>query len=501
MGSTTFLLPKHLPPGATRLLERACFASGYDPGYHLTPEPTLAEVDGDRLYVSRDVSESGYLLVPWPVEPYGSFVVGTTTLPERQAPYAFLLELSRGKLSLVRNQAAEWQGLGLKTPVDFDRELAEATRLFGKAVLAPTPGEADALAGQVLARAVALADRLVRVYTDQMFVLRAKDEKPLATRLAARTSRAPTGPTAEDYRQAFTAARVGARWTDLEPVETEFDWQVTDSAVDFAASAGLPLTFGPVIDLGPGMLPAWAAGWQGDLPTLAAFMCDYLETVIGRYQDVVRRWVVCAGFNHADGLGLSDDDRLRLAARLFDAARQVDPRLELVLGVAQPWGDYMTHDDQTISPFSFADDLLRAGLPVSAVELEIRTGSSPRGSLPRDLLDTSRLLDVFGNNLGIPLEVLLGRPAAATPDPDAEVHGERLDADLWGAGPSPEGQAEWGASFVELALCKPHVRAVTWDALSDADPHLTPNGGLLDRGDRARPLFHRLRAIRTARLS
>ena len=57
------------------------------------------------------------------------------------------------------------------------------------------------------------------------------------------------------------------------------------------------------------MVPAWAEGWHGDLQTLAAFMCDFLETLIGRYREHVRRWVVCAGFNHADGAGLSDDDR------------------------------------------------------------------------------------------------------------------------------------------------------------------------------------------------
>src|SRR4029450_1997580 len=113
------------------------------------------------------------------------------------------------------------------------------------------------------------------------------------------------------------------------------------------------------------------------LPTLAAFMCDFLETVIGRYKDVVRRWVVCAGFNQTDALGLDDDDRLRLAFRLFEAAAQVDPNLELVLSVAQPWGDYLVNENQTVSPLTFPDDLIRAGLRVSAVELEIRSGVSP----------------------------------------------------------------------------------------------------------------------------
>lgn len=496
MGSTTFELPKSLPPAAAALLEQACFAGGYDQ----TPVPTLSEIEDGRLYVSRAMSESGYLLVPWPVEPLGTFVVTTATLRERPEPYSLMVELARGKLNQVRTQTADWQQLGLRTPPDFERELDDATRLFGKAVFSPQPADADTAAARVLERGFALADRLVRIYTNQMFALRIHDEGRLPTRLACRYSRAPSGTSGGDYAAAFNAAQASFRWRDVEAVEGNHDWTAADAAVQFARGAGLPLTVGPVIDISPGMLPDWATGWRGDLPALAAFMCDYLETVASRYKDTVRRWVVCAGFNHSDGLGLSDDDRLRLAARLFEAARQLDPDLELVLGVAQPWGDYLTHDDQTISPLAFTDDLIRAGLRVSGVELEVRTGTGPRGSLPRDLLDTSRLLDLF-SVLGLPLEVVLGFPYADRPDSVAADHRESLRPGVWRGPPTPEGQAEWGASFAALALCKPQVRAVTWDHWSDADPHVVPNGGLLDPAGRVNPLLSRLRGLRTTHLA
>ena len=79
MGSMSFLLPNPLPPGADEAVRRACFAGGYDQ----TPVPTRVEFRGNRLVVSRTLSESGYLLVPWPVEPFGSFVTTTATLRER----------------------------------------------------------------------------------------------------------------------------------------------------------------------------------------------------------------------------------------------------------------------------------------------------------------------------------------------------------------------------------------------------------------------------------
>jgi hypothetical protein len=352
----------------------------------------------------------------------------------------------------------------------------------------------------VLEQTHGLADRLTRDYITQLFATRHGSEGRLDTRLAARYSHAPLASAANEYGRAFNAASVCFRWRDVEPREAEYDWAEADAAVAAASAAGLPVTIGPVIDLAPGMLPAWAEGWESDLPALAAFMCDYLETAVSRYKGDVRRWIVCAGFNHSDALGLVDDDRLRLAYRLFEAAAQVDPNLELVVSVAQPWGDYLVSEDQTITPLTFPDDLVRAGVRLSAVELEFRVGTRPRGSLPRDLLDTARVLDVFGR-LGLPLEVVLSLPSSSAPDALATDHQQVVWQNGWRPGLSPEGQAEWGASVAALALAWPQVRAVTWDNWSDAEPHLVPSGGVLDATGQPKPLLARLRALRSEHLA
>jgi hypothetical protein len=498
MGSMTFLLPNPLSGAAAATLPEACIASAV--GYSdQTPAPTQLQFGPGQLELTRAQNESGYLLVPWPVEPFGTLVVSTTTLRETTDPYRLLVELARGKLNQVRAQTAEWQSIGLHTGPDFDRALADLTRAFGRAALA-APSDSDTLAARVLEQAHGLADRVVRDYVEQVFATRHDSEGRLDTRLSARYCRAPRGVLAGEYARAFNAASIKFRWRDVEPNEAQYEWGESDAAVAAAVAAGLPVTIGPVIDLAPGMLPGWAAGWQADLPALAAFMCDYLETAVSRYKSDVRRWIVCAGFNQTDALGLVDDDRLRLAFRLFEAAAQVDPGLELILSVAQPWGDYLVSEDQTIAPVTFPDDLVRAGVRLAAVELELRCGTRPRGSLPRDLLDTAKVLDTFGM-LGLPLEVVLSLPSSDATDPLAADHGETIWRHGWRAGPSPEGQAEWGASCASLALCWPGVRAVTWEHWSDGEPHLVPFGGLLDASDRPKPLLSRLCSLRTEHLA
>ena len=489
------MLPNPVPAAVTPLLRLACLAGGYDQ----TPTPTKVDLADGRLILTRETSESGLLLVPWPVGPGGAVMTTSATVRERPEPYRLLAELARGKLNQVRTQTGEWQDIGLLTPPDYDTELAELTRLFGKAVLSTDPVESDGAAARVLDRGYLLADRLVRAYTEQMFLTRHQDEGKLSTWLTTRTAGAIAPPLVGEFRRAFNAVRVGLRWADVEPEESRYNWVAFDAAVASAEELGLPVAFGPVIDLTPGMLPGWADGWRGDLPTLAAFMCDFLETVVGRYKDRIRRWVVCGGFNHADGLGLSDDDRLRLAARLFEAAGVLDPELDFVLAIAQPFGDYLVSGDQTISPLAFADDLIRAGARIAGIELELRTGSLPRGNFPRDLLDASRLLDLF-SLLGPPLDVVLSCPAAAGTDPAAHVHREILWSPAWCGGPTPEGQSEWGMGITALALCKPQVRSVTWDHWADADPHMIPFGGLIAASGRANPLLGRLQGLRAAHL-
>ena len=114
---------------------------------------------------------------------------------------------------------------------------------------------------------------------------------------------------------------------DLEPEESHYNWMEPDAAVA-AANSQLSITGGPIIDLAADLLPTWTEGWEGDLPTLAAYMCDFLETVITRYKHDIRRWVILRGFNQSDAYGLDDDSRLRLAFRLFEAAGQIDPNLD-----------------------------------------------------------------------------------------------------------------------------------------------------------------------------
>jgi hypothetical protein len=258
------------------------------------------------------------------------------------------------------------------------------------------------------------------------------------------------------------------------------------------------VTAGPLIDFSSARLPDWLWAWEHDLARLANFAYTYVETVVRRYAGRIRRWQITTAGNSARVLSLGEEELLGLTARLADVARQVDPGLELAVGISQPWGEYLAAEDRTRSPFLFADTLVRTPINLNALDLEVVMGVMPRGSYCRDLLEVSRLLDWY-SLLGLPLRVTLAYPAAAGTDLYADPD-LRVGAGRWRTGFSPDVQAEWAAAFTALAVAKPYVQSVHWAHLGDQESHTFPHCGLLDAHGAARPTLDVLSRLRQEHL-
>src|SRR6478736_1482993 len=84
----------------------------YMTGLDRSPSRLGVELRPGLMACHRETSESGRLFVPWPVEGYGTPIVGTATLVERPESYNLAVELARGKLNDLRNQLADWRQMG-----------------------------------------------------------------------------------------------------------------------------------------------------------------------------------------------------------------------------------------------------------------------------------------------------------------------------------------------------------------------------------------------------
>jgi hypothetical protein len=494
MGTMLFQLPPDLPADTLAELERASVAGGQD----CMPYPTQAVLDNGQLLLQRRIDESGCLNVPWNVPGAGRLMVHTATLMERLTPYQLLIELARGKINQLRGQAADWLMGGLAISSSLADKIRQATLQFGKAVSHTPARQAAGEAEQALALGFAAAEDLVQAYVEQVFQVRHSRQPRLETWLSCGLRSLPAPEAAPAYAETFSAVHIACPWRDIAPSEQEQRWQEQDALVQWALERDLHLAAGPLIDFTGRDIPDWLWEKERDLLSLSGYLCDHVDRVVRRYADRIRTWQITAASNWAGVLAMGDEELLWLTLRLLEAVKKVDPTLETTVGIAQPWGDYLAHQERNQSPFVFADNLLRTGVKLAGLDIELIMALSPRGSYCRDTLDASRVLDLYAL-LGVPLQVTLGYPSAAGADEQADPD-QRLQAGHWRSGFNPHVQSDWIGAFANLAACKPYVRCIRWPHFSDAQPHTDPHCGVVDAAGAAKPGLETLRQLRSAHL-
>lgn len=459
--------------------------------------PTRVEIDGNVMACRRPVAESGSLHVAWPVEGFGQPVLATPSLPEREEPYLLAVELARGQISRLREQSNDWQNQGIAVPAAFAERYRTAHRLFAQSVAAQNDApRAAELSQQALQAACEASELLSAAYAEQQVAgLRRRSGQSPALLGCRLNQSVPSGDEERAFCEAFSAAVVPVEWQLIEPVEGEYNWDLNDAQVAWCENHRLHMVGGPLIDLAPSGLPAWLWQWESDVLNLQSFVCDFVETAISRYCGRIRTWEVAARANSGGALTLSEEDRLSLVARVLEVARQIDEEITLLMTVDQPWGEYQARGHHRLSPFQFADALVRSGVGLSALNLEFGIGYQPRGTPPRDRMALSRLIDRW-SSLGLPLEVTLAVPSSVAGE------FEQIDGDLevpatatWKSPWSEAAQAQWLDENVPLLLAKDSVVGIFWSHLSDAGVHRFPRAGLLREDGSTKPAWERLKSI------
>lgn len=490
MGQLKFRFPSPLP--APRLADlRKSYVTGLD----RTPSRLSVEIRKDIMICQRSTTESGRLFAPWQVEGVGTQFIGTATLGERPEPYNLSIELARGKLNDVRNQLADWKQMGLKVPADLDNLVGDALRAFVQASL----GRADqasshAAAQKSLALAASASLSLVETYVGQVLQNRLTAGK-LPTQLAIGLDGDVSGLAwAGKIVPSFNTAQLHCPWKALSPTEGKNRWEELDSQLAWATRKKLAIQAGPLIDLRAGALPDWIWLWSGDFDAIVGMAVDVVRQAVTRYRGKIPLWHLINRPGSTDILGMSEEDQIRLTARLLQVARQADPSAQFLVGLDRPWAEWMASSTFQLGPLHLADYLARAELGMAGIALEIAPGYSSPGSHLRDLLDFSRMLDLYAM-LNYPLYLSIVMPSGTALDPQADSH-VNVEVDQWPSPPTDASQASIAARWIALAVAKPFVRSVAWRQLDDSSPHLYPHGGLVRPNQTPKPLLEWLRTFR-----
>jgi len=453
-------------------------------------------MENGQLTLRRAVSESGSLYIPWEVDRYGRFTLSTGSLIEHPTPYHLSLELARGTVGQLRNQIADWQAIGLVVPDKIGKIVHRAMGYLGRAAV----GQADSrtcaeLAERAIRVAFEAAELLVASYTDQAIAVRRRAAGKLSCFLGGDLGASLLDEyTAEQFLLSFNAAGVPTCWREIEASEGSRYWAICDKQIEWCKTHGLKVCGGPLLQLDPRGLPDWLCLWEDDFDNILSFVSEFIGETITRYRGKVDLWQCAGRLNTAEVLSLSEEERLRLAAQCIELTRSLDPATPAVMSFDQPWAEYTSRRDMDFPPLHFADALIRAGLDLGGLMLEVNLGYHPGGTLPRTPLEFSRQLD-YWSILGLPLFISLSVPAADTADPLAQ---RRVKLPPGSA--TPKTQQEWIARYVPLILSKPYVQGILWNQLRDSEPHDFPHGGLFDLRRHPKPALRTLASIRQAHL-
>ena len=492
MGVMKFRLP---PSGYSEADLQRAYVTGPD----RTPTPGHVDLRGGTMLIRRNANESGRVVLPWQVEGSGIPILNTATLSERFEPYELLVELARGTLNDVQNQVADWQQVGLAISQNLKLHLHEARHAFARAATTRDQPEVVQPAAQASIRYAVKAGRLlVESYVSQLLERRQEHGRRLQTLLSIDLDGPPkTKPWSAQTLEVINSARVHCSWAALVPDSGRYRWEVSDAQLHWARKRHLTPTAGPLIDMRPGALPDWLWLWQGDYEEITTQAIDLVRHALGRYRGKVAVWHLVHRPASHEVLGLSEEEQVRLTARIVQVARQIDPDVQLVVDFDRPWADWMATSSYQLGPLHLADSLARADLGLSGVGIEIAPTYTPWGSPLRELFDFSRLLDLFAL-VNLPVHVSFAFPS----DVPAPLPGQpEVEARQWPRPPDEALQREWASQWVSLAVAKPFVRSVHWLEPSDASPRLYPASGLFRANHTPKPVFQWLREFRKQVLS
>jgi hypothetical protein len=292
------------------------------------------------------------------------------------------------------------------------------------------------------------------------------------------------------FAETFSAAVAPVEWRETETTEGHFSWTTSDRQIEWCRSAGLKLLGGPLLSFDRLALPDWLSLFEDDFDSVLQFASAFVRAAVNRYRGKVDCWIAAGRINAAEELALSEQERLRLVARIVDLVRSIDRDTPVLASFDQPWGENLRQRGSDLPSLHFADALVRAGLGLDGLMIEMNVGYWPGGTLPRHPVEFSRQVDTW-SVLGLPLWLSLCAPSSESNDPLAQRKTKAAPA-----GWSPASQRAFAARFVPLALAKPGVQGVVWSQICDSQPHRFPHAGLFDAAGRPKPALATLAALR-----
>ena len=492
MTTLRFRYPKDLL--SQPLLHRTFFAS-----WGRIPAPSQVEVGGDILSVTAQVSGSGTVHFPWPNKRLGLTFLMTETLCERDRPYHLVKELARGQLGRIIRRFVELVYYGFKPNDKLRRTIRlEVARFAVLATSDEMSPKIDRTAHETLDRLMQLGLTLNEMFLEQSLAFRKQQTPLFPVHLGVNVNRF-SGETetpdefenhTDKLKGVFHSINATPSWRELEPNPDDFRWEMFDQRIETMRSQGFFAIGGPILQYDFRSIPKWVLEQMDDGDLFERFALKYVDTFLEHFAGKVDLWILTSKLNSLQLQNCSVPRLLELTRQVVRVFKNHGLSVPGMVGIDQPWGDYLLHQGTTYAPFHIAEEL--TAIPdLDGILLDVNIGLSSRCSYPRDPMAFSAMIDQW-SYFGKPIYFSFGIPSELGTNPDFPDEYVGISFD-W----SRKTQQEWMHRCIPILLSKRSVAGIFWNQLEDSEFSEFANFGLLDMYGRLKPAYRKLAAIRS----
>ena len=437
------------------------------------------------ITISRNRDESGKLYLIYPMDHRGEMLICTGTLPVRESPYELLTELARGTLNRLRNQISIWEEGGLHIDNGVHAFVQLATRLLSKSILATECKLRDDAARQSIESSMDGVFDLSHSFGAQISKFRREHEQMSNFWMANAIG------SGDQFEPSLASKDFDLLKIDLNANNAELEEKI---------SGGREELLGKRVIVGP-WLDASIGGMDSSLINVDDFGARKEQLLIGcrkQLSQIPRTTSLIHVVSRLNGIGhrhLSYPQQLSVTAEMLRLIEESQTDLPTLISFDFPWAERLSGAVGGIHPLQIADSLMRQGLPISFLGLDINLDYWPNGSMIRDPLQWIDLVDVWAQ-LGLPLVICLRMPTGAGSSPAAEDPYRPVNSTS--SNLTDDNRITFLKTVMPMMIARPSVHGMIWQQWSDADDNRFPNSGLVDEKGAPKAIQSAIHHIRNA---
>lgn len=436
---------------------------------------TSQPVDPDPrkiLVISRNNENSGKVFFHYPFEDRGEMLVCTGTLPVRDTPYELLTEVARGTTNRLRNQLSIWEEGGLQISPGVSEKVLEATQHLSRAILSAESDTREEHARQSIEIAMTAIIELSNDFGEQISKFRREHEQLQNLWMAGRAE------TREQFDWCLQNEDLDLVQYRIPPADTGDHW--VNEVVGLESPK--PAIVGPWLDASIGGMPSRLVELD-DFPVRRNQLVSEIREDLLRLPKATSILHVVGGINGIGHRHLSHPQQLQLTVDLLRQVEESRVEIPTVVSFDFPWAERLAGAVGGVHPLQIADSLLRQGLEISMLGLEINLDYWPNGSAIRDPLQWIDLVDIWAQ-LGLPLILFLRAPfgPAANEPTQIDRHINKITSNL-----TDQNRIDFLKVVLPMMVARPAVYGFVWQQINDSDDPRYPRGGIKDETGALKP--------------